>query len=312
MDTRNVLDASLQKKADEIRKKTVEFAVNKGGEHIAPSLSCVDILTVLYYKIMNISFRHCEEHGDEAIQKSFIPTSLRSSGQALPLAGAPRNDKDAWENRDRFILSKGHGCYSLYVILNDLGIIPNSEIENFHNGGSLKGCVEINHDYGLETSCGSLGHGLPVAVGIAFGAKLQNKDYQVYCLVGDGEMQEGSMWEAIQFAAKHELSNLTLIIDNNGLQAMDFLDNILVDKNDDTHFERKLSAFGFETVSCNGHNTDKIESAIKTLKNSTKNSPKVVIAKTIKGYGLLCMENIPKFHFRTPSQEEFNMGNRYE
>jgi len=293
MDTRDVLiSASLKEKADEIRKKTVEFAVNKGGEHIAPSLSCVDILTVLYYKIMNISSRN------------EIATSHPQ--------GAPLNDKDAWENRDRFILSKGHGCYSLYVILNDLGIIPDSEIQNFHNGGSLKGCVEINHDYGLETSCGSLGHGLPVAVGIAFGAKLQNKNYQVYCLVGDGEMQEGSMWEAIQFAAKHKLSNLTLIIDNNGLQAMDFLDNILVDKNDDDHFERKLSAFGFETVSCNGHDTDKIESAIKKLNNSTKNSPKAIIAKTVKGHGLLCMENIPKFHFRMPTEQELNIGNRYE
>jgi len=293
MDTRNILiSGSLKEKADEIRKKTVEFAVNKGGEHIAPSLSCVDVLTVLYYKVMNIPL------------KNEIATSHPTD--------APRNDEKEWENRDRFILSKGHGCYSLYVILNDLGIIPDHELENFHRGGTLKGCVELNHDYGLETSCGSLGHGLPVAVGIAFGAKLQNKDYQVYCLVGDGEMQEGSMWEAVQFAAKHKLSNLTLIIDNNGLQAMDFIENILVDKEDESHFERKLSAFGFESVSCNGHNINEIESAIEKLNKNPKNKPKALIAKTIKGYGLFCMENIPKFHFRMPTQEELNMGNRYE
>lgn len=278
MDTRNILDSeiNLKNKADEIRKKTVEFAVSKGGGHIAPSLSCVDILTALYYRIMNI------------------------------------NPSQDWKNRDRFILSKGHGGYSLYIILNDLGIIPDYEIENFHNGGSLKGCVEMNHDYGLETSCGSLGHGLPVAVGIAFGAKLQNKDYKVYCLVGDGEMQEGSMWEAVQFAAKHNLDNLTLIIDNNGLQAMDFIDNILVDKDDENHFERKLSAFGFKAVTCNGHNPEEIEMALEKLNKNSKNKPKAVIAKTIKGYGLLCMENIPKFHFRMPTEEEISMGKRYD
>lgn len=278
MDTRNILNSELQIKADEIRKKTVEFAINKGGGHIAPSLSCVDILTVLYYKIMNI----------------------------------PSNNFDVWENRDRFILSKGHGCYALYIILNELGLIPDNEIQNFNNGGSLKGCVEMNHNYGLETSCGSLGHGLPVAVGIAFGAKLQNKNYQVYCLVGDGEMQEGSMWEAVQFAAKHNLSNFTLIIDNNKLQAMDFIENILVKENDENHFERKLSAFDFETVSCNGHNTDEIITAIAKLNNNPENKPKCIVAKTIKGYGLLCMENIPKFHFRMPTEQELSMGNRYE
>jgi len=308
MDTRDVLiSASLKEKADEIRKKTVEFAVSKGGEHIAPSLSCVDVLTVLYYKIMNIPFSHCYCE-EPATKQSICPMVDGLS----PCFAHNDDERKNWENRDRFILSKGHGCYSLYVILNDLGIIPDSEIQNFHNGGTLKGCVEINHDYGLETSCGSLGHGLPVAVGIAFGAKLQNKDYKVYCLVGDGEMQEGSMWEAIQFAAKHKLSNLTLIIDNNGLQAMDFLDNILVDKNDESHFERKLSAFGFETVSCNGHDTDEIEAAIKKLNNSAKTSPKAIVAKTVKGHGLLCMENIPKFHFRMPTAQELNMGNRYE
>ncbi len=277
MDTRNILNLSLKEKANAIRKKTVEFAISKGGEHIAPSLSCVDILTVLYYKIMNIK---------DSINK--------------------------WENRDKFILSKGHGCYSLYIILNNLGIIPDSEIKNFHNGGTLKGCVEINHNYGLETSCGSLGHGLPVAVGIAFGAKLQNKDYKTYCLAGDGEMQEGSMWEAIQFATKYNLSNLTLIIDNNGLQAMDFLENILTEKNDKDHLERKLFAFGFETVSCNGNNTNDLECAFEKVNNSKSEKPKAIIAHTTKGYGLLCMENVPKFHYRMPTKEELNMGNRYD
>ncbi len=276
MDTRNVLD--LTKKANEIRKKTVEFAVRQGAEHIAPSLSTVDFLTVLYYKIMNIT----------------TPSS------------------QDWEDRDRLVFSKGHGGYALYVILNDLGIIPDEEMKNFHKGGTLKGCVEMNHNYGLEASCGALGHGLPIAVGLAFGAKLQNKDYKVYCVVGDGEMQEGSMWEAIQFAAKHKLSNLTIIIDNNGLQAMDFTENVMVEKGDKYHLERKLSAFGFETISYNGHNIEDIECAFNKSATSDSKRPKAIIAHTTKGYGLLCMENAPKFHFRMPTQEELNMGNRYE
>jgi len=272
MDTRNI----LKNKANELRKKTVDFAKRQGAEHIAPSLSTVDILTALYYKKLNV-----------------------------------REKKSDWENRDRFVLSKGHAPYALYLILNEFGIIPDEEMKGFLKGGSLKGCVEFNHDYGLETSCGSLGHGLPVATGIAFGAKLQNKDYKVYCLVGDGEMQEGSMWEAVNFAAKHKLSNLTLIIDNNGLQAMDYTTNVLVDKKNEDHFEKKLDAFGWQVASCNGHDAEKIISALDQL-DKTKDKPKALIANTTKGYGLLCMENIPKFHYRMPTQEEFDMGCRYE
>jgi len=269
-------DNILKNKANEIRKKTVDFARRQGAEHIAPSLSTVDILTALYYKKLNI-----------------------------------QGKKSDWQNRDRFILSKGHAPYALYTILNEFGIIPDSEMQEFLKGGSLKGCVEFNHDYGLETSCGSLGHGLPVAAGIAFGAKLQNKNFKTYCLAGDGEMQEGSMWEAVNFAAKHKLSNLTLIIDNNGLQAMDYTTNVLVDEKNKTHFEKKLEAFGWQVACCDGHDVDEIISVLDRL-DKTQNAPKALIANTIKGYGLLCMENVPKFHYRMPTEQEFNMGCRYE
>lgn len=272
-----VKQINLKNKADYIRKKMVDWAVKCGAEHIAPALSTIDLLTVLYYDIMSVS-----KNGN-------------------------------WENRDRFILSKGHGCYGLYTILNDLAIIPDDEWRNFHNGSSLKGCVVRNTDYGLEAGCGSLGHGLPVAAGVAFGAKIQNKDYQIYCMVGDGEMQEGSMWEALQFAAKHELSNLTVIVDNNSLQAMDFLENILTPIGRKDDLEKKFEAFGFETITCDGHNIDNISAILNNWKDNGDNKkPKALIAKTIKGYGLHCMENIPKFHFRMPTQEELNMGNRYE
>jgi len=264
----------LEHKANFIRKNLVDVAVRNGVEHIAPSLSCVDILVSLYYNVMNIS-------------------------------------KSDWENRDRFILSKGHGCYGFYSILADLGILDKEAWETFHKGSFLRGCVERNVDNGIETSCGSLGHGLPVAVGIAFGAKLQNKNYRVYCVVGDGEMQEGSMWEAIQFAAKYNLTNLTLIVDSNGLQAMDFIKNILSPEEFREDMKTKLAAFGFETRICNGHNVNElVENVNDLILNSNK--PQAIVASTTKGYGLKCMENIPKFHFRMPTEQELKMGNTYE
>lgn len=166
----------------------------------------------------------------------------------------------------------------------------------------------------MEVGCGSLGHGLPIAVGVAFGARLQNKKYRVYCIVGDGEMQEGSMWEAIQFAVKHSLSNLTVIIDHNELQAMDFIENILRRKGKRDDLQKKTKAFGCEVRVCNGHDLENMIAVFKAWIKQQKdiNKPQVLVANTIKGYGLKCMENIPKFHFRLPTDDELKMGNRYE
>jgi transketolase len=268
----------LHEKADQIRKDLVSVAVINGAGHIAPSLSCVDILTALYYRIMNLS------------------------------------DDPQWEERDRMVFSKAHGCYGVYAILADIGYIEKEDWKSFYKGSFLMGCIERSIEHGIEASCGALGHGLPIAVGIAFGAKLQNKTYRVYCVVGDGEMQEGSMWEAVQFAVKHRLSNLTIIVDNNGLQAMDFLENILspVGRRDD--LQKKLEAFGCEVKTCNGHDIEAIVSIIDgwIAPESEISQPQVLVADTIKGYGLLCMENIPKFHFCLPTEEELKMGNRYE
>jgi transketolase len=174
--------------------------------------------------------------------------------------------------------------------------------------------MERSIESGIEASCGSLGHGLPMAVGIAFGAKLQKKTYRVYCVVGDGEMQEGSMWEAIQFAVKHELSNLTIIVDNNGLQAMDTLEDVLTIVGRKSDLQEKMGAFGCEVVTCDGHNIEEIIFSLEKRENdsNTLSRPHALVAKTVKGYGLKCMENISKFHFRLPTEKELGMGNRYE
>jgi len=270
----------LMHKANTIRKDIVDVCVKNGAGHIAPSLSCVDILTTLYYNVMNVG-------------------------------------KDPkWEDRDRLIFSKAHGCYGLYSILSDISYVDRKkDWESFYIGEScLSGCAERIVDKGIEASCGSLGHGLPVAVGIAYGAKLKNKKFRIYCIVGDGEMQEGSNWEAIQFAVKYKLSNLTVIIDANRLQAMDFLKDVLTPSDRENDLEIKMKAFGFETKSCNGHNISELISALDPWSklNSIDGAPQALIANTIKGYGLYCMENIPKFHFRLPTAEELRKGCRYE
>lgn len=267
----------LRKKANRIRKNLIDVSVRNGAGHIAPSLSCIDILTALYYGIM-------KSNGD------------------------PR-----WEDRDRLVFSKAHGCYGLYVVLADIGHIPREEWDNFYIGSPLKGCCEMNIGQGLEAGCGALGHGLPMATGMAFGAKLRGKPSRIYCIVGDGEMQEGSNWEAIQFAVKHGLSNLTLIIDANGLQAMDSLENIMTLEGRKNDLQKKLRAFGMEVRTCNGHSARGIVTAIEKWTNRKDLSfPQALVARTVKGYGLLCMENIPKFHFRLPTNEEMEMGNRYD
>lgn len=262
---------SLEHKANYIRNEVINVAIKNGAGHIAPSLSCVDILVALYYSCM-----------------SYKPED--------PL----------WEDRDRLVFSKAHGCYSLYAILADKNIIPREEWENFYTEKStLLGCMERELEYGLEAGCGSLGHGLPISIGLAFGALLQNKKYHVFCLMGDGELQEGTTWEALQFAVKHEIKNLTIIIDRNRLQAMDFIINILDKEEED--LVNRLKGFGLSPVISPGHNIDRLVNCINAAKLSLGDRPKVIIAQTIKGYGLKCMENVPKFHFRIPSEEEILM-----
>jgi len=265
----------LRKKADQIRHNVIDVSIENGAGHIAPSLSCVDILVALYYNVMN-----------------YKPSDPR------------------WDKRDRLIFSKAHGCYALYAILADKGVLPKKEWNSFYSPQStLLGCMERRLDYGLEAGCGSLGHGLPMAAGLAFGAKLQNKQYRIFCVIGDGEMQEGTTWEAIQYAAKHELDNLTIIVDDNRLQAMDFVVNVL-DRSTGDKIKR-LKGFGLCPVICDGHDAVKLARVLKTANKPSLKAPGVIVAQTIKGYGLKCMESIPKFHFRTPTPEELKLGRTY-
>lgn len=266
----------LKQKANEIREDVLSVGIcNKAG-HIAPSLSCVDILTALYYDVMKYDA-----------------------------------ENPFWDKRDRLIFSKGHGSYALYAILADIGIMPKKEWKKFYTQeSSLSGCIERRVKYGIEASCGSLGHGLPIAVGISFGAQLQKKKYHTFCIVGDGELQEGTTWEAIQFAVKYKVGNLTIIIDSNRLQAMDFIVNVL--DNDVGDKIARLKGFGLAPIICNGHDVNDLARILKNAKSAKNSRPNLIIAQTIKGCGLKCMENVPKFHFRIPTEEELSMGKTYE
>ena len=241
---------NLQNKADEIRKDVIKVAVKNHAGHIAPSLSCVDILIALYYKVM--------------------------------------------KPEDHFILSKSHGCYGLYSILSDKGLISKEDWENFNLSGCAERILGQDGEPIIEAGCGSLGHGLPIAVGMAWGLKLQGKEGRVYCLMGDGETQEGSTWEAIQFASHHELTNLTVIIDHNGLQAMEGTDRVI------DHKYYNMENF----QSCNGHD---FEAMFKLFNLRKNHSPNYLSFCTVKGKGLKCSEGIAKFHYRCPSEEELKL-----
>jgi transketolase len=267
-------ESILHNKADQIRREVIEVAVANQAGHIAPSLSCVDILVALYYDVMRYE---------------------------------PQNP--LWEERDRLIFSKSHGCYALYSILADLGMIPAKLWRDFYKDrDGLWGCAERKPEYGLEAGCGSLGHGLPMAVGLAFGARLQNQSVHTFCIVGDGELQEGTCWEAIQFAVKHRVDNLTIIVDHNRLQAMDFIVNIM--DQTDTDLLNRLEGFGLSPQVCPGHDVVKLAEQIRESKANRQNIPNLIVAQTVKGYGLQCMENVPKFHFRIPTEDELRISNK--
>jgi len=248
---------NFQKKADYIRNEVIRVAIKNNMGHIAPSLSCVDILVALHYEVM-----------------------------------APE---------DSLIFSKAHGGYGLYAILADKGIISREEWENF----SLPGCIERMPEYGIEAGCGALGHGLPMAAGAAFGKKLKKEKGFIYCLMGDGETQEGTTWESVQFAVKHELDNLIIIIDNNKLQAMDFRINIL-DKSY-INLEDRFKGFGLNPWYCDRSDAVCLIRIFKRMLVNISKVPQILFVRTVKGHGLKCAENIPKFHYRVPNEQEYQL-----
>jgi transketolase len=257
--------------AADIRNKTIELSCKTGAGHLAPALSTVEILTVLFRDFLNFN-------------------------QANP--------RD--ETRDRFILSKGHGCYAYYVILNKLGLIPDRELENFYTDQStLTGCLSMNLDYMIEASTGSLGHGLPIAVGMAMSFKIQGKANRVVCMVGDGEMQEGSNFEALQFACHHKLGNLLVIVDANGLQAMDKVADVALDNDKLAKILKVYAESHFFDI--DGHDEHQITSAMKVFfdRHAQKKEFTIVYCRTVKGKGIDFMENKAMYHFRCPSEDGY-------
>ena len=252
----------------EIRKNVFKMACRANGGHIAPAFSVTDIIAELYF--------------DEILRYD---------------AKNP-----FWEDRDFLILSKGHGVLALYSALAMTGYFPMEELSTFcHINSRLGSLAKAGSVPGIEATTGSLGHGLSYGVGIALANKIDNKDNKVYVILGDGECQEGSVWEGIMSASHHQLDNLTIIIDNNKLQAMDSVDNIM----SINEFSSKLSAFGLDVIEIDGHDFNELHEAFC---KKVIDRPKAIIANTIKGKGISFMENIPIWHYRIPNEQEMEIA----
>jgi len=252
-----------------IRKKTLKMVFSANASHIGSALSIVDILTVLYFKILSI------------------------------------NPKNPWsEDRDRFILSKGHGCSSLYATLALKGFFSKEILNTFSlNGGILPAMITLNCVPGAEVSTGSLGHGFSMGIGMAIAAKHDKRNYRTFILLGDGECNEGSTWEAAMFASHHKLNNLIVIIDYNKLQAFGRIEEII----DLEPFKDKWNAFGWAVKEIDGHNFSEIEKTLSQVP-FIKNKPSIVIAHTIKGKGVSYMENKLEWHYKSPNKEQLEVA----
>lgn len=254
----------LESKAKDIRRQAFEMVIKAKKGHLGGSLSCVEILVALYYG---------------GILK-FDPKDPR------------------WPGRDIFIMSKGHANNSLYVVLADLGFFPVSELTNFSGEGSMLGQHCDMRVPGIEINSGSLGHGLGIASGMALGFKVDRRDNRVFVVLGDGECQEGSVWEAAMFTGHHQLHNLTAFIDRNRLSAEDYTENTARLE----PLEDKWRSFGWAVRSVDGHSIKDILSALA----ASGNGPLMIIANTIKGKGITCLEDLPKSHHSLPKGEEID------
>ncbi len=259
----------LQKMANEVRIGIIKSVHSAKAGHPGGSLSAADIFTYLYFEELNID---------------------------------PKNPK--MENRDRFVLSKGHTAPGLYSALANRGFFPVEDLTTLRKLGSyLQGHPCMQYVPGVDMSTGSLGQGISAAVGMALSAKMDNKDYRVYTLLGDGEIQEGQVWEATMFAGHRKLDNLVVIVDNNGLQ----IDGKIEDVCSPYPIDEKFKAFNFHVINIDGHNYDEIRSAFAEAKQ-TKGMPTAIIAKTIKGQGISFMDNEASWHGVAPNDEQCTLA----
>ena len=259
----------LMKTANEVRKGIVTAVHSAKAGHPGGSLSAADIFTYLYFEEMNID---------------------------------PKEPKKA--DRDRFVLSKGHTAPGLYSALAHRGYFPVEDLKTLrHTGSYLQGHPDMKHIPGVDMSSGSLGQGISAAVGMALAAKLSNEDYRVYTLLGDGEIQEGQVWEASMLAGSRKLDNLVVIVDNNNLQ----IDGTIEEVNSPYPIDKKFEAFNFHVITINGNDMEEIAAALKEARE-TKGMPTAIIAKTIKGKGVSFMENAVGWHGKAPNDEEYKIA----
>ncbi|MDE6386979.1 MAG: transketolase [Lachnospiraceae bacterium] len=256
----------LQKTANEVRKGIVTAVHGAKAGHPGGSLSAADIYTYLYFEEMNID---------------------------------PKDPKKA--DRDRFVLSKGHTAPGLYSVLANRGYFPVEDLPTLrHLGSYLQGHPCMQETPGVDMSSGSLGQGISAAVGMALAAKMDGKDYRTYTLLGDGEIQEGQVWEASMFAGHRKLDNLVVIVDNNGLQ----IDGKIDDVCSPYPIDKKFEAFNFHVINIDGNDFDQIDAAFKEAR-ATKGMPTAIICKTVKGKGVSFMENNAGWHGKAPNDEEY-------
>lgn len=256
----------LQKMANEVRKDIITEVHSAKSGHPGGSLSAADVFTYLYFEEMNID---------------------------------PKDPKKA--DRDRFVLSKGHTAPGLYAALAERGFFPKEDLTTLrHIGSHLQGHPCMQHTPGLDMSSGSLGQGISAAVGMALSAKTFGDSFRVYTLLGDGELQEGEVWEASMFASAKKLDNLCVIVDNNNLQ----IDGTIEEVNSPYPIDEKFKAFGFHVINVNGHDFDELRSAFAEAK-TVKGQPTVIIMKTVKGKGVSFMENNAAWHGTAPNDEQF-------
>ena len=260
---------ALEKISNDIRKDIIEEVYEAQSGHPGGSLSCADILTVLYFNQMNIN-----------------------------------PQKPNAEGRDRFVLSKGHCSPALYATLARKGYFDKELLKTFRKiGSNLQGHPDMKKIPGVDMTTGSLGQGLSAAVGMALASKIDSAGCRVYCLLGDGEIDEGQIWEAAMTASKNELDNLCVILDNNGLQLETNIDEII----DPTSIADKFMSFGFNVIECDGHSITSLIDAFNSARNK-KRVPTIIIAKTVKGKGVSFMENQIGWHGKAPNEEQYKIA----